>query len=133
MHIAEAFWPVVLACSLTFVVLRTGWFQKMQPLPPGDVLVFIERALQELRRMGCIWSAIRRTLDKMQRKLKVAYLRLLRVSMAALRVAENNFSRWSVAGLLVVTIALGMSLIASLPFNPLEWVQLIFQRHFFGP
>ena len=98
MQTMASLWPVLLAIFVSVIVLRTGLFRTAQSLPAGDMLVFIERGVQGLRRIiGSNWSSLRSILSKVQRELKP----LWRVSWHNALKGNQRILGWQKPGCIV--------------------------------
>jgi len=114
MQVIDSLWPVLLAFFVTVVVLRTGLFQLVRPLPAGDILVLWERSLQPLYRMVRSWSGIQYTFSEARQWCQDRMVALVAVAIARMKRTEDYFARWDVAVFLVVIMVLATSLIASI-------------------
>jgi len=118
--IIGSLWPLLLTSLVIVAVLRMGLFQSVQPVPAGDLLVLLERSMQPLYRMTRDWGGIQYVFSTALRRCQVRLIRLAAVAMARMKQAEEHFARWDVAVFLMVMMALGAGLMASMPFSLLE-------------
>ena len=66
MHVLSSLWPVLLAGTVSLLVLRAELFRAVVPVPAGDVLVLMEYSLQKLFHLCCGWIRALSTLVKVQ-------------------------------------------------------------------
>ena len=111
-NIMGSLWPVISSVIVTAIVLHWGVLKAPCSLPPGDLLVPVERLLERAHRV-MRYLVIRSGERHEQSGFRVLLAGLTNTVATGLRVGENGLIRWRVAGLLVVLLILAVGLMAS--------------------
>jgi formate hydrogenlyase subunit 3/multisubunit Na+/H+ antiporter MnhD subunit len=114
LQIIKSLWPILLAFFVMIIVLKMNLFQSLQPVPAGDILVFLEQSFQPVCRIVRKLVSILYFASQALQRYKFLLMRLVEVVMARIQMTEKYFTHWSLAISLVMMIAVGISLMASL-------------------
>src|SRR5690606_10386174 len=111
MPVADGLWPVLVTAAAVWIVLRLGIFRAIQSLPAGDVLALITHVLRLSRLSHHFSNGLARFSmgwGKLQMGILAALTGLSMIVKERLQQMENYLSRWDVAMLCAIIVAVGM-------------------------
>ena len=113
LQMMKSLWPILLAFVVTIIVLNRNLFHSLNPVPAGDIFVFIEWMFQPLCQMakkGFYWLCF---FSQIVQRYQCLIMCQIKMAFASILTFERCFSRWRLAIYFVVMIALGTALIAN--------------------
>lgn len=103
--VMDSLWPVMATAAITWIVLRLDSFRMLQPVPAGDILALWTRAFQRFRlpldpgTFSAAWNTL-------QARMKIHLTGFIMAAKAKLDQTEDYLSRWDVALLYAIIMAM---------------------------
>ena len=118
MHVLSSLWPVLLAGTVSLLVLRAELFRTVAPVPAGDLLVLMEYGLQKLSHLCCGWIRALSALVKVQHESKfllvTSWMKLIKLQRCSFDwLKQSNFSDgWNTSITIFLLVGLVMAWLA---------------------
>lgn len=113
MPVIDGLWPVLATAAATWIVLRLGLFRTIRPLPAGDILELTTHVLRLTRLSHHFGNGLARFSvgwGKLQTGILAYLTGLSMIVKERLQKMENYLSRWDVAMLCAIIVAVAVGI-----------------------